>query len=521
MPFSRFVSRTKTPDYPAMKKTWPFVLSALFLATTACTHQQTEEDLSATIALKPERVSGVAAQIRKPQPQRVLSQEQSSLLTDRLREGMGFSQEVDPSHFKSNLEWHRKNPGSLPVLLARGEPYLHYIAEELSKAGLPSELALLPIIESGFDPFAYSSGHASGLWQFIPATGERFGLTRDWWWAGRRDVIDSTTAAIAYMQYLNGLFDGDWLLTLAAYNSGEGTVSRAVARNRAANKPTDFWSLNLPRQTRNYIPALLALAEVLRNPDSYGVALPEIIDEPYFEVVELEGAINLRTAAELAGIEQDELLQLNPAVRRGALSPEGPHRLLVPVQSRDLFIDSLASLPRSDWMPVAFHTVQRGDTLSQIAQQYGVQVSSLQSINGLNGTTIRVGQRLQVPGAATLELDRAIAEASQPRQYVVKQGDSLWSIARRNNVNLGELARWNRLDSNSTLRPGQTLTLASAGSAVTQTDSRQVNYRIRQGDSLSRIAQQFNLSVRDIIRWNRLERDSILRPGQGLVLFVN
>lgn len=520
MPSFCFISPKKAPDHPRMKRTWPFVLSALVLATTACTHQQTVEDSPATIALKPVRTSGAAAPIRKSQPQRLLAQEQNSLLMDRLREGMGFSQDVDVSHFKSNLEWHRKNPASLPALLARGEPYLHYIVEELSKAGLPSELALLPIIESGFDPFAYSSGHASGLWQFVPATGERFGLTRDWWWAGRRDVIDSTTAAIAYMQYLNEMFDGDWLLTLAAYNAGEGTVSRAVARNQAANKGTDFWSLSLPRQTRNYIPALLALAEVLRNPDDYGVALPEIVDEPYFEVVELEGAINLRTAAELAGIEQDELLQLNPAVRRGALSPEGPHRLLVPAQSRDVFMDSLASLPRSEWMPVAFHTVQRGDTLSHIAQQYGVQVSSLQSINGLNGTTIRVGQRLQVPGAATLELDRAIAQASQPQQYVVKQGDSLWSIARRNNINLGELARWNRLDSNSTLRPGQTLTLASAGSA-SRPDSRQVNYRIQRGDSLSRIAQQFNLNVRDIIRWNRLDPDSILRPGQGLVLYVN
>lgn len=520
MPFFYFTPLKRTSDDFAMKKSWPFVLSALFLATTACTHQQIEEDLSPNIALQLERSPSLAGSpVRKSR--RVLHREQDSMLVDRLRDGMGFSQEVDAGLFKSNLDWHRKNPSSLPALLARGEPYLHYIVEELDKAQLPTELALLPIIESGFDPFAYSSGHASGLWQFIPATGERFGLKRDWWWAGRRDVIDSTAAAVAYMQYLNGLFDGDWLLTLAAYNAGEGTVQRAVARNQAANKPTDFWSLNLPRQTRNYIPALLALAEVLRSPDRYGVALPEIVDEPYFEVVELEGAINLRTAAELAGIEQDELLQLNPAVRRGALSPEGPHRLLVPAETRDVFVDSLAALPRSDWMPVAFHTVQPGDTLSQIAQKFGVQVASLQSINGLSSTTIRVGQRLQVPGAASLELDRAIAVASQPQQHVVKQGESLWSIARRNNLNMSELARWNQLDNSATLRPGQTLTLNSTTTAASQTDARQVNYRIQQGDSLSRIAQQFNLHIRDILRWNRLERDSVLRPGQGLVLFIN
>lgn len=506
-----------------MKKSWPFVLSALFLATTACTHQQTGQDTPPSISLKPERSPVIVRQAAAPKAEQPADnhQEEDSSLIDRLCEGMGFSHEISNERLSDNLEWHRNNPSSLSVILGRGEPYLHYIVEELSNAELPTELALLPVIESGFDPFAYSPGHAAGLWQFIPTTGERFGLTRDWWWAGRRDVIDSTAAAIAYMQYLNELFDGDWLLTLAAYNAGEGTVSRAIAHNQAANKPTDFWSLNLPQQTRNYIPSLLAMAEVLRNPDEYGVELPDIADEPYFEIVELEGAINLQTAAQLAGVDKDELLQLNPAVRRGTLSPEGPHRLLVPAQNRDLFIDSLAALPQSDWMPVAFHTVERGDTLSTIAQKYRVSVASLQSINSLSGTTIRAGQRLQIPAGANIDLERAIAEASQPRQHVVKPGESLWTIARRYNVSINELTRWNRIDRNTTLRPGQKLTLAAKAEAAPDSTARQVSYLIRQGDSLHRIAQQFNLQVQDIMLWNQLDGNSVLQPGQGLVLYIN
>lgn len=449
-----------------MKKTWPFVLSALFLATTACTHQPAEQRAPSSIAAIPERSPSAKQRVRISSQSVTklprVNKRQDATLIDRLRDGMVISSAISSELINDNLEWHRTHPTYLPHRLSQGEPYLHYILEELKKAGLPSELALLPIIESGFDPFAYSTGHAAGLWQFIPSTGERFGLTRDWWWAGRRDVIDSTAAAIAYMQYLNKLFDGDWLHTLAAYNAGEGTVGKAIARNRAANKPTDFWSLELPQQTRNYIPSLLALAEVLRRPDQYGVELPEIANEPYFEIVELEGVINLQTAAQLAGVDKDELLQLNPAVRRGTLSPEGPHRLLVPAQKHDLFLDSLAALPQSDWMPVTFHTVQRGDTLSAIAQRYRVEVASLQSINSLTGTVIRVGQRLQVPGDGAADSDRAVAQTSPPRQHLVKPGDNLWTISRRYNVSVDKLARWNQLDHRATLKPGQKLALTGA-----------------------------------------------------------
>src|SRR5690606_19652767 len=257
---------------------------------------------------------------------------------------------------------------------------------------MPEDLALLPIVESAYHPFALSPSRASGIWQFIPGTGRRFGLKQNWWYDGRRDIVAATRAALDYLEELHREFDGDWLLALAAYNSGERNVARAVERNRSAGKAIDFWSIaaHLPRETRGYVPSLLAVAQLLAEADEYGVRWLAIDNEPYFEIVELDGQIDLATAAGLAGIDIDQLYTLNPGFNQWATDPDGPHALLVPAERASAFRAGLATLPPDQRMAWRRHEIARGETLAAIARKYGTSVDALQQTNSLKGYLIRV-----------------------------------------------------------------------------------------------------------------------------------
>ncbi|MEX0385622.1 LysM peptidoglycan-binding domain-containing protein [Spiribacter onubensis] len=423
----------------------------------------------------------------------------------------------------------------------RARPYLHHIVEQLEARDMPQELALLPMVESAYRPFAYSHGRAAGIWQFIPATGRHYGLEQNWWYDGRRDVIAATDAALNYLQHLNELFEGDWLLALAAYNAGQGTVSRAMERNRQAGKPTDYWSLDLPRETMNYVPRLLAISELVADPGAHGVELASIPNEPTVEVVELDQQLDLALAAELAGIDMETLYRLNPGYNRWATGPSGPHRLLLPRDRVAAFRQGLAETPRRGWMRWQRHRIARGETLGEIANRYHVTVAALQEANDVQGHMIRAGDHLLVPmagrpsGESTLTAgsnrggsgNRA-REGSSRRNYVVRAGDSFWSIAQRFGVGMRELARWNGMAPDETLAIGEQLTvwsddragLATAGG--TPGDRLQsVTYSVREGDSLHRIARRFNVSVSDLRRWNGLREGVYLQPGQALRMQVD
>ena len=248
---------------------------------------------------------------------------------DRIRVGSQLP-DVDHPWVRAELDWYVRNGEYMGRVFARAQRYLHYIADEVESRGLPMELALLPVVESAFNPFAYSRSHASGLWQFIPGTGKRFDLKQDWWQDQRRDVLDSTRAALDYLTYLHQMFNGDWMLAVAAYNYGSGNVTRAIRRNESLGRDTDFFSLSLPGETRAYVPKLLALGQIVRHPEAYGIALPPIPDAPYFEVVETGGPVDLRLAAELAGVDVEELHALNAGWNQWVTGPDGPHRLLIP-----------------------------------------------------------------------------------------------------------------------------------------------------------------------------------------------
>ncbi len=450
----------------------------------------------------------------------------------RVRAGLKLG-EVRHSRIDTEADWFARNPEYIERVFTRAAPYLHYIVSQVEARGLPLELALLPIIESAFQPYAYSSARATGLWQFMSATGGRFGLKQDWWYDGRRDVVSATQAALDYLTYLHDMFDGNWLHAIAAYNCGEGNVSKAIKRNKAASKKIDFWNLKLPAETRGYVPRLLAMSRVVANPEVYGFSIEGMPDEPYFQRVETGGQISMEVAAELAGVTLEEMYDLNPAHHRWATDPTGPHFLLVPVGAADAFMASLLLLTPDQRMRVERYTVREGDTVTSIAQRFGTTAQHLRELNELGtANTIKTESELRVPSSVSslppLVLQAAARVDARNRPgpvsavHVVRRGDSLWSIARRHNMDVIALARLNRIDPNDTLRAGQKLKLHGSGSgsqATTSGDGRRVTYVVRRGDTLSGIARTLRVTVGSLREWNKLS-GSAIRTGQKLVAFV-
>lgn len=443
---------------------------------------------------------------------------------ERIRDGFMLQEHLDSN---PRIEQQRllfaSRPASVQTATARGGPYIHYIVERLEERDMPLELALLPVIESSYDPFAYSPAHAVGLWQFIPSTGRHFNLRQTNWYDGRRDITASTNAALRYLSYLHGLFNGDWLLALAAYNAGEGTVSRAIERNQKLGLPTDYWNLPLPQETRDYVPKLLALSQLIKAPDAYGITLSPIANEPYFEVVTLKQRMDLARVAKLADLDEDELYQLNPAFTR-RITLDGPQQLLVPLEKAEMLAANLALMKPQDLVDWRQYNVRPGDTLGSIADRHQVSIKSLREVNRLRGNRLRIGQVLSIPStvddASSAELLRTVSRSSSavPRSYRVKNGDNLWDIAKAQRVSVRDLQRWNKL-SGSSLKVGQALFLEGPNPVAANAKAAPTFYKVRQGDSLYQIAKRFNVHVNKLKTWNP-SGTQVLRPGQLLTLYL-
>jgi membrane-bound lytic murein transglycosylase D len=454
-------------------------------------------------------------------------------LFERIRAGYQLEL-VDQPAVNQQLAWYANHPDYLERTFGRSEKYLYFIVTQLEARNMPLELALLPVVESAYEPFGYSRARASGLWQFIPGTGQRFGLKQNWWYDGRRDVLESTRAALDYLQFLHQEFNGDWLLAVAAYNSGEVNVHRAIKQNLALNKPTDFWHLKLPRETRAYVPKLLAMSRLVADPPALGLEFTPIVNKPYFAQIDTGGQIDLKMAAELAGITMDEITFLNPAFNRWATDPDGPHHLLLPVDTGEPFSTALALIPPEERVKLTRHEVKQGDTLSTVARKYGVTAAVLKQVNGLSGTQLRAGQDLLVPTnggdlhpkvvLAAARVDGRPAVSRSSKFHVVRRGESLWSIARASGMSVDRLASINGMDPGETLKAGRKLKLrgsSSGGAAaapVTGTGE-QVTYTVRRGDTLSHIARRFSVSVAQILSWNGLSKSDHLMPGQRIVMY--
>ena len=432
--------------------------------------------------------------------------------------------------------WYLKHPAYMQRVSKRATPFLYYIVEELEKHNMPLELALLPIVESAFDPFAYSHGRAAGMWQFIPGTGKNYGMKQTWWYDGRRDVIASTEGAIKYLKRLHKMFDGDWLHALASYNSGEGRVMRAIRKNKRQGKPTDFWSLNLPRETEAYVPKLLALAEILKNQEDYDFDWPTIQNNPVIEVVDVGSQIDLAMAAKLAGLTTEELHALNPGYNRWATDPEGPHRLVLPLAVADTFRLALQQTSEKDRLNWVRHKVKSGESLGLIARKYHTTTDVIKKINGMRNSTIYANDHILVPIALksledySLSADQRLARKQAQQQgahkltHKVVSGDTFWDLSREYKVNMRKLAKWNGMAPTDPLIPGKNLVVWVNQISSQQTDNsvmRTLTYTVRNGDSLSRIANKFKVKVSDITKWNSLNSKKFLQPGQKLRLYVD
>lgn len=436
---------------------------------------------------------------------------------------------------QKQIRWFIAHPEYLRLLAKRAGPYLYYIHKQVEKRNMPGELTLLPMIESAYDPFAYSHAGAAGLWQIMPGTGSGFGLKQNWWYDGRRDVYRSTKVALDYLQYLNKFFDGNWNLATAAYDSGEGTVQNAIKRNAKRGKAQDFWALPLPRETQAYVPRLLALATIIRYPGRYPVKLPEIANKPYFVQVDVGSQIDLAHAAKLAGIPLAQLYKLNPGYNRWATAPNGPHTIVLPIENVEQFKTKLAAIPQSQRVTWNRHVVQHGDTLGGIAKHYRTKIALIRQVNHLSGNIINVGKTLLIPRSKSTINHKSILSEQRymathkkrvgPRKviHIVQIGDSLWKVAQKYRVKPTSIQFWNRLAASKPLTVGEQLIIWSPikfnEPRKNPAKATRVVYHVQKGDNLSKIARKYHVKLSDLKRWNKTTTRKYIRVGQRLTIY--
>jgi membrane-bound lytic murein transglycosylase D len=373
-------------------------------------------------------------------------------LWQRVRKGFAMP-DLDNKYVRQQTAYYARNPDYLQRMFDRSRLYLYHIVDEIERRGLPTELALLPMVESAFNPMAYSRAHASGLWQFVPGTGRRFELDQNWWYDERRDIVDSTSAALDYLTKLHEMY-GDWHLALASYNWGENAVARAIGRNRKAKKATDYSSLRMPRETRYYVPKLQALKNIIREPARYKVELDPIPNEPYFVTLAETPDMDLQLAAQLAEMPIEEFVALNPGFKRPLIRSSAERRLVLPAEKVQTFYDNLAKYEGKSLVSWKVYHPARGETFGNLAKKFGVTIAELKKVNGVPSRSWRVPEILVVPTR-----QEARAAAKLPVMYRppipvqgtlgvvhrVKRGDTLSSIARRYRVSVAALKRWNRV----------------------------------------------------------------------------
>ncbi len=385
-------------------------------------------------------------------------------LWHRLRRG--FALHI-PNHHHVNreLRHYLQEKKYIQKTLQRSKLYLYYIVKLLELSDIPLELAFLPMVESSFNPFAYSKSHAAGLWQFIPPTAAIFDLERNHWYDARRDIRLSTQAAVRYLVRLNKEFDGDWLLTLAAYNGGEGTVRRAIKRNRRHGKRTDFWSLKLPRETRQYVPRLLAFAKLIRNARHYGLRLPHIANENYWFAIDVGRQIDLIQLSQLMGMNIRIMQWLNPSYFRYITPPGGPHKILIPRTKITHFRHAMQKMRQKlamGWQP---YSIRRGDTLAKIAQKYHTSVDVLKRINFLKNNRIYPQQWILVPVVADAKTRQKYFAANK-RMHIVQSGENLSTVAAYYGARVRQLMRWNNIRTPHKIYPSQVLVVGNKHTQV-------------------------------------------------------
>lgn len=451
----------------------------------------------------------------------------------RVRSGFKMP-ELDSPTVRKWEQYYANRPDYLNRIIERGSRYLYHVVDEVEKRGMPMEIALLPMIESAYNPKAESSARASGMWQFIPETGKRYGLERTWWYDGRRDVVAATSAALDYLTEIHGMF-GDWQLALASYNWGENAVARAVAKNQSSGLPTAYSDLRMPAETANYVPKLMAVRNIIANPSAYGIEIAGVPNKPYFMAIDNNRHMDVRVAAQLAEIPVAELLRLNPGFIRPVIAQKDERKLVLPADKVQTFQLNLAKYdkPLLNWQP---YVTRKGEDLDKLANKFGITLTELISINDIPARTrTAAGQTILVPKVehldisdrqtlAALAANRAAGpvdrgENDQPRaaqsptQHRVTKGETVFSIAKRYNISVAQLRAMNSKKNNRVVI-GETLRVVAAAKPLTT--KRQ--YVAKRGDTINTVARRFNVAAVDLMKWNNLEQ-AHLRPGAKIVIY--
>ena len=512
--------------------------------STAKTTPPANSDANAT------KLPVVEVDAPKSLPEAIDLTSEADELFQRMRNGFSMP-DINTDLVLYHQQWYLNRPDYLRRVVERSSRYMYHIVEELEKRGMPMELALLPMVESAYNPMAFSRAKASGLWQFIPATGKRYNLDQNWWKDERRDIVASTAAALDYLQSIYEMH-GDWHLALASYNWGEGAVGRAIGKNKALGLPTDYLSLTMPAETKNYVPKLQALKNIFSNPALVAeLGLQKIPNRPYFGTVTKNANIDVKVAAKLAEMPVQEFVALNPAHNRPVIKSDSP--MVIPADKVDTFMNNLeahedSNKPLSSWQS---YTLRPGDKLEKIAPRFGMTVANLKAVNGIKGSIkVSPGLTLMVAGHENENLPDMAAQSEQPRlpeanptpetsassrSHTVRKGETLPLIAKRFGTTVAELKRVNHLRSDK-LKPGAHLVLVSASKAVVashakpakvsatstkqavvQKSPKTTQYTIRRGDTLTSIAKKFKVEPNDILQGNRISPKALM-PGKTLTI---
>ena len=457
------------------------------------------------------------------------------------------------------ISFYDQRKTHLKLVSERAKPYLYYILNEVKKRNMPYEIALLPAVESGFKAVARSHQSAVGLWQFIPSTGDVFNLHRNWWYDGRKDVVQSTSAALDYLQELYASNNNDWLLALASYNAGLGTVYRAQRKYRKAHKnepniedyQPNFWEIQpyLPKETQGYVPKLLAVAHIVENPEQFETTIEPIDNKPFFKIFTLKKQVSLHQVASISSTSSQTFQQLNPCYHQPATPPNGVHHILLPIAKSAKFAELLQSNSRLFKVHWKKHKIRPGDSLSVIAYKYKTSSKAIKRLNGMKNANIRAGKTLLIPipvsqssyALASNDDKKALSKsvrysktnsqpatrvtpASNKKIHTVKSGDSLWTIAKKYNTTTQQLAKWNNLSTKSYLQKGQKLAVftpkSQAKSKLSASSNLKVKHVLKSGESLWLLAKRYDVKTSQIAKWNHISAHKVLQPGMKLTIWT-
>ena len=393
--------------------------------------------------------------------------------------------------------------------------FLYFVIKELEKNNLPIELSILPYIESNYDPFSISPSGAVGMWQFMPRTGRLYELNKSWWSEDRHDPFKSTEAAIGYLKYLYQRFDGDIYLSIAAYNAGPSLVDKRINQNKRKGEDIDFWSLNLPTQTKNYVPKYIALRELILNPEKYGITLPNIPYDSVVQKITIPGQVEILALSEYLEIKPELLYKLNAGYTKWASAPKDESIFFIPKEKYFLFSSEKNPFNKTNDINWISHTVNKGDNLWDLAIKYDTEVDVIKEVNYLNNDLLSINDNLLIPLGKTKSNNFIPYE-----MYIVSEGDTLWSIAKKYNLNVNDLARMNSLNKNEYLQLGQQLSIGNKNIYRNmESKKRTILYSVKQGDNLFKISELFDVTISSIEEINKFSNPTLM-PGQIIKIVI-